>query len=532
MNFNWLFSTPPPGSYDEQRAHIRAAVAADPTAAAIGDDEAETFMCAAFLLGSYRPSGAVNLFRAVGIPPALHGPRSFRRAVLMTLRRWRDDRVRNLLTSLIPNVGIGRFPDVAEQGEYWTEEAFVEAYESGLNLVWLVRVKRYLGAPDDWEEWLDSISPWAPDHYRALLDVGRLTMRRLVYPDRLRHWPAQQAAAALQPELVESLREKDRISGSLRQGVRQAEQTRKALRRQLKRREQESRELLAQARGEVNAARRALADRCKAQERELQEQARQFEGRLAALREQLAAERRAFVERLAGLPRVDVLGGRPVWVEADAGLDPEACRLLVESLGGRLAADGPAVTLSGQGGFVGLERQLRDLALQQVQIRSDGLCRRKEGRPAIAASGFVARLGAGATLELGSVTCCGPAASSLMAEFGALAMALAWLVRAGAPRGARVEIWSDCRVMLSRLRQPQACRWTRGCVTLDRRVRSLLWQLDRRGVSVTLKWVPRDEVDAADRLCDRTYRAAAWYHRRGGSYKAPLKAFLRETVAR
>lgn len=167
-------------------------------------------------------------------------------------------------------------------------------------------------------------------------------------------------------------------------------------------------------------------------------------------------------------------------------------------------------------------------ALDQVLIKCDGLYRVKGSRPGIAVGAFEVYAGGWAVYQAGGVVCCGRAAHSQMAEYGALYSALTWVAKAGPAPGARIEIWSDCKHMISRLRQGNDHPAVAGCVTLHRLVRQKLRVLARRGCEVTVRWVPREKVDAVDRLCDACYRQASWYHRprRMGTPRFPLNAFL------
>lgn len=531
MQQHWLFALPRAG-WDEQQRMLAEWLAADPAAAAVPDAEAELFCAAAHLVTSMDGNTFTKLCRGANVRTAHTGQKARRRATILVLRQWKNARFRELLVSLIPNCGMDSLPDVKTQPQAFTNERFANAYADGLHIMWLVCVWRYLHRGKGIRMWLKSLDSTAPSLYKLWLTVGRLTLRRIVYPGLGPDRAMLEATAAAQPELASELRTKDRQSGALRQDVRRLQQNRRTLKERARRAEQESRAQLTQARGEVDAARRALATQLAAQERELAERARRHEGELAALRARRAGAREELVRRLSTVVvhgPTDLLRGREIVVNG-AEADREVHKLLVESLGGRLVPEGGTVVAAGSG-FAQFDRQLRHLVLDRVLIKCDGLYRRKPGRAGIAISAFQVVAGDKAVFRSSGVVCCGPAAGSLMAEYGAVAMALSWLAAGNPPPGAKIEIWSDCKTMLSRLRQPVPVERTIGCMMLDRTIRRLVRVLDRRGCYVHLRWVPRDEVDTVDRLCDEAYRAQYWYHKPARRPRAPLRAFLGAVAA-
>jgi ribonuclease HI len=506
-------------------------LAADPAAAAISDDEAEAFFAAAFVV-RYSVSSESNLiWRAFGVHTSHSGEKARRRAAIMVLRKWKDPKVRERLLWLVPNMSFNQFPDVATHPDVWTDEYFQDAYALDMNIIWLVRVRRALGMAESLSEWLQSLDEFAERRYRFYLNVARCMLRRIVYHDPALEERQAETAVAAQATLTQELREKDRLSGVLRRDVRSLEQDRKRLREQARRAELKARAVLTEARGEVAAARRVLTERQAAQERELAEQARRFEAELSRLRAQAAAARADFVHSLSDLAahRHDVLSGRAVTVVGREA-DREVHRLQVESLGGILALEGGDVVLSAESGFAALERSLRSLAFERVLVKCDGLHRRKDGRPGIAMSGFQVHMGNETVWRQSRVVCCGPTSGSLMAEYGAVTMAMSWLLAAGADSGAKLEIWSDCRALVNRLHRRQPARRKLGCITLDKTVRRLMQQLRKQGCEVHLRWVPRVEVHAVDRLCAHAYYNLAWYHRSAKQPRASLKSFLRAAV--
>lgn len=528
MEQDWLFALPK-ADVDTQREVVREWLAADPAAAAISDEEAEQFFVFAFLLWRMRMPQFTKICKAAGVRHSPSGPKGMRKATLLLLRKWPDPKHRDLFQWTMANSGFGPFPDPVQGRQKWTEPLFVRAFSAGANIAWLVNVRRQLGLAENLSEWLQSLAPWAERLYRLQLDVGRLTLRRIVYPDIAVTAAHQEAAPAV---LASELREKDHLSGALRHDVRRAEQDRKRLKERARQAEREARTVLAQARGEVIAARKALADRLVQHRQELAEQARRFEVELDIIRKRLEGARLDFSRSLGELIRCDMLHGRTVSVDGPAA-DQAIYRQLVESLGGKLVPEGGQVALPAPSDFAGLERALRSVILQQVLIKCDGLYRRREGRPGIAMSGFEVHLGDHVAHRASHVVCCGPAAGSLMAEYGALAMALNWLLTADPPPGAKLEILSDCKTMLGRLRLRRPPRPKFGCVTLDATVRRLLRRLSYRGCQVIIRWVPREQVHTVDRLCFSAYRDLHWY-RRSAKVRpaASLEMFLRNAVSR
>lgn len=287
--------------------------------------------------------------------------------------------------------------------------------------------------------------------------------------------------------------------------------------------------MLSQAHGELAAARRRLNDRRLAMPGELAEQAKRHGAELARLRRELEQAETEFLAALRGRTG-QFLRGRKVAVQ---GGDAQANRALVETLGGALVTAAPEIEIDGEGGPAAVERALHAAALTDLQIRCDGSRRRKGRRPGIATSAFEAFVDGQAIHREYRVLCCGSAATSLMAEYGAVVMALSWLLGAGPGRGSRAEVWSDCRTMLSHLTGRSLTTPVRGCTTLDRRLRSLVRALEKQGCTVQLRWVRRDLVDGSDRLCDLAYREARWYHRpEADGERRPLSAFLRSLTRR
>lgn len=522
IRYDWLFGQPL-ATWEYLNGWVEERLAADPEAAAISDGEAEAFFCAAYMLRSVNPVYRASLGRAFGVRIGGKDPKAMRAHTLAMLRKWKNPKLRDLLVFMIPNSSFEPVPIVADYPERFTDEYLRELYHNRINIVWLVRIRRYLGRTEDLSEWLASVSDWAPEEYPLWLNVGRLMIRRIVCGVST---PAAQVAAAAATVSRDDLRRRDKQAGALRQDVRRLEQERKELKQRARQAEQEARVVLSQARGEVLAARRTLKERAAAHEQERAALLRRLEQELILAKQQAESARQEFVRELSEASGVKVLAGQRLTV-TDCGEAEPLCRLLVESLGGTCLPEGGEVALSAADGLEALEGSLRDLALRQVLIKCDGLYRRKEGRYGVAVSALQVQAGRAVIHEEAGLVHCGPLAGSLMAEYGALAMAIHWLLSAAPPPGAQVEIQSDCRTMLSRLRRAAPnVRQTRGCMTLDALVRRGLRTLQKRGVQVTLRWVPRDQVEVVDRLCDRGYRELRWYHRRGSRLSVPLRNFL------
>lgn len=530
MRHDWLLGTPRV-RLRELEQWLAERLAADPAAAAISDAEAEEFFAVSYMVRGMPPEMRRKVALAVGARVFGGGEKAMRLSTIAILRKWKEPKARERLVWLIPNTTFTPWPIVADRPEAWTEELFAAAYEQYVNVVWLVRICRYLGKADDLSGWLNRLSDTAEAEYKAWLDAARLTLRRIVYPDAA---PPQTTAAASSMATVAELREKERETGALRHDLRRLERDRRQLKKRARREEHEAKAMLSQARGEVAAARRALTAQRAAHEQELAALARRFEQEMRLERQRLAAARQEFVQAMTALAdggKGKVLAGRRITL-TDCQGDEQTFRLMVESLGGACVPGGGEVALSAASGLAALERELRDLALQQVLIQCDGLYRRKEGRHGIAVAGMQVVVGGQVLRRETGVVSCGPWAGSLMAEYGALALALNWLISIGLPHGAQVVIWSDCRSLISRLRRTQGVKRKRGCITLDAGVRRAIRKLRQQGCALQIRWVPRDEVEAVDRLCDSAYRGLRWYHRRGSRPKAPLRAFLREGVPR
>ena len=525
----WLWAIPqvPP---NQQGMVLKVWLSLDPEAAAISDEEVERFFGAAHLLLYSDNASLEELFRRLGIRFQHRSEANYRRGIMSVLRQWRHPRIQEKLLFLTRNADFPGYRSLASGQDYWTPEVFRKALKEEQQILWLALVAREIGVMTDPADWLKQVVVTRSEvHfqlYQNWANVVRITMRRLFRYEN--HAYQAEADAAPSTEMVAALRQQDRESGALRRDVRYLEQDRKQLREQNRRAAREAQALLSQARGEVAAARRALQDRQAEMTRELSALQQRTRVEKEGIQAQIAAARAEFLRGFSGRlrPGTNFLHGRTVAVTGDA--DSETHRMLVESLGGRLVADSGEVTLQGGHGFADLERQLRGAALDQVLIKCDGLYRVKGGRPGIAVGAFEVYAGDQPVYQSGGVVCCGRVARSEMAEYGALYAALTWVAKAGPARGGRIEIWSDCKHMVSRLRQGDEHPPEPGCRTLHRRVRQKLRALARRGCEVTVRWVPREKVDAVDRLCDAYYRQASWYHRprRMGTPRFPLKAFL------
>jgi ribonuclease HI len=534
MQKDWLFDLQLGGGLEDQEALVAQALAADPAAGAIPAEDAEAFVAACYVARMVRPHLAAKLWQACGIRVSHQGEKARRRSTIRLMKRWAEPKVRDLLIRLIPSICIGPALDPEMHPDRWADERMAEIYSDKVSIMWLLMVRRYLGRTENESAWLESLSEYSGRHYRLWLAVGRLALRKLVFTEQKAAARAlQKAAAGAQATLVQELRHKDRLTGALRQDVRRLERDRSQLKQRARRAEQAAREMLSQARGDVAAAHRALQERMAAQEQELAARAHALEAQVASIREQLAAERVRFaatLSRIAASHPLHLLQGRTITVLSSEPGSTEVHRLLVESLGGRFLPEGGEVAIEAPAGIAALERRLRGLAMERVLLKCDGLYRRRQGRHGIAISGFQVQIGGSVIARQSGLVCCGPAAGSLMAEYGAAAMALSWLLAMEPAPGSKLEIWSDCKSLLSRLRKRHPVRRKLGCVMLDRQVRMLRRQLEKRGCEVGFRWVPREEVHAVDRLCDQAYWQQRWYHRPTGKPGASLKSFLRSHV--
>lgn len=506
MKGHWLFGFVEGSTWGEINRWIEAQMAADPEAAEIPELEAEQFAGLCYLLLFAGPS-MLHLFKK-GLQVTLPSdrPHERRRTVIAILRKWRQRTLRNVMISMLPRTIMGRFVDPELNPEFWTPEHFLAAYHEGMNICLLAHYKRFLDPTVDISEWLPTLTEYAPHVYAAWIQIARLTMRRVVYPTVGAVGAEAEPAAAL----LEDVKSKSAEAGSLRHDLRRAEQDRKRLKEETRRREVDRKLLLSQAEGELAAARRQLNDRRQAMHRELADLARRHEAELTKLRRELEQAQAEFLSAVRGRA-VNFLRGKSVAVQ---GGETQENRLLVETLGGTWTTANPSVMLAGDAGPHDLERQLHGVALTNVQIRCDGSRRRKGQRPAIATSAFAVYLDEQTVFRDHRVICCGKAASSQMAEYAAVVMALGWLLTAGPAPGNRAEIWSDCRTMVDQVTgRRTASGVPRGCRTLDRKLHKLMDALRRQGCTVVLRWVPREKVDACDRLCDLAYREATWYHR-------------------
>lgn len=530
----------PEGDFLTQERTVAELIAADPAAAAISDDEAGAFYAVALIVDNIDPRTDAEIWHRLGIPVYLGKKQSVQRAKVAALRRWKHPRGREILLSQFGDYALERCPCPATQPERWTDEYFGKAVAKEHDVAWLAQVRRYLGREETVAEWVATLREEYQRQYRIRVNLGRLSLRKLVYTDPEPARFKQDAAAAEQAQLgprgdlSAELHAKNRMSVSMRQDVRRLERDRKRLREQTRHAQREAVASLSQARGEVAAARRALEARRAEQERELAAQARRFAAEFALLQGRIVAARADFIRSLAHLPasaRLNVLKGRTFSV-AGKGPDRQACRLLVESFGGSVCAEDEGKPLPAKDSFAAFTGELRRQALEQVLIKCDGLYRRKESHRGIAISGFQVFIGDEMLGEESRITSSGPLAGSLMAEYGAVVMALAWLVAADPPPGARLEIWSDCKTMLRRLKQKYPVRRKLGCVTLDKTARRLLTLLRQRGCDVRLRWVPRDEVYSADRLVAGSYRVRHRYHQPGTPMRFTVKAFLKAALRR
>lgn len=140
VRYDWLFGMPMT-SWEGLNRWIAERLAADPEAAAISDDEAEAFFCAAYMVRWMGPDFRASTARAFGVRLSGSGPKSIRLSTLAILRKWKDAQLRNLLIYLIPNSAFGAMPIPSDHPERWTDDYMRQLYRDRINIVWLVRTQ-------------------------------------------------------------------------------------------------------------------------------------------------------------------------------------------------------------------------------------------------------------------------------------------------------------------------------------------------------------------------------------------------------
>lgn len=533
MSSDWLLVDPQAPTWPERAQKAREMVAADPVAAAITEEEAAQFYVIADMIRFADRERQVRWIRRFGVRLDGSSEPNVRRSLRMLLRLWRQETRREGFVRWGRSVCYDNYENASAGPDYWTVERFTQALaDREIDLVWVCNVARELGVLTDAASFLEAHGATERvDEYRYWCDVGRLTMRKLVYADPENaqvHRDTAAAAAPASAEALSNLAEKERTTSALRQSVRRLERDRKLLKEQNRRLTKEQRAELSQARGEVAFAERELRDLQAAHAAALTERERQLEQEKAALEKQLAEARAAFARVLKEQRVVPVLDGQSVQVLGAEG-DLTAVRAQVETLGARITRDA-AITIDASGGHASLEQQLRSIALGNIHIKCDGNWRRKMGRYGISNAAFEVLLGNRSVYQEGRPVSCGPLTSPEMSEYAAIIMALNWVLRVRPRAGSSVLIWSDCKFLVDHINGRMALARTRGCVTLDIILFRLLRRARRLGYPITIRWVPRANVHAMDRLCAATYYGATWYHRWKKGEKAPflaLEQFLR-----
>jgi ribonuclease HI len=533
---DWLLVGPQAPTWPEGAQKARELVAADPVAAAIEEEEAARFYAIADMVRFAARDHQVRWIRQFGL--RLDGPSepNVRRALRMLLRQWRQETKREAMVRWGQRVCYDNYENAGAGPDYWTAERFTQALaDREIDIVWVCNVARDLGVLTDATAFLEAHgAAERVDEYRYWCDVGRLTLRKLVYPEPENAQVQQETAAAAAPvsaESLSSLAEKERTTSALRQSVRRLERDRKRLKEQNRRLTKKQMAEVSQARSEVAAAERELRELQAAHAAALAGRESQFEQEKAAIEKQIAEARAAYARTLRELRVAPVMAGRSVQVVGATG-DPLALQAQVESLGGRIAQPGEKATaiVDGGGGHAALERQLRSLALGDIHIKCDGNWRRKMGRHGISNAAFEVLREGRSIYQEGRPVCCGPLTSPIMSEYAAIIMALSWVLRVRPAAGSRVLVWSDCKFLVDHVNGRWRLAPERGCAMLDHLLGRLLRRAERLGYRVMITWVPRANVHDVDRLCAATYYATAWYHRVKKGVKAPtlpLEQFLR-----
>ncbi|MDF2629179.1 MAG: hypothetical protein K0R39_3010 [Symbiobacteriaceae bacterium] len=540
---DWLLVLPQADSWSEKAQKARQMVTADPVAAAIPEEEAAWFYVMADMLRYASREKQVRWIRRFGLRLDSPSEPNVRRGLRMVLRLWRQEPRRSQVIEWAKGISYPKYKNAAGR-DFWTAERFTEALaDEEIDITWICGVARELGVLTEAGAFLEAHgADGRIDEYRYCCDVGRLTMRKVVYPESEKR-PAQQeeTAAAVQAaaEALTDLAEKERKTSALRQDVRRLERDRKLLKEQNRRLTQEQKAEVSQARGEVAAAERELREFQAAHRAALAEQERRFQAEMAAIAKQIREAREEYALTLREQRVVPLLAGRTVRVVGAEG-DLTAPRAQVETLGALLAGapgpgaapgDEPTATVDASGGLAALERQLRSLALGEIHIKCDGNWRKKMGRFGISSAAFEVLQGGRSIYQEGRPVSCGPLTSPVMSEYAAIIMALNWVARARPAARSRILIWSDCKYLVDHINGTTSLERQRGCATLDRHLLRLLRRVERMGYPVTLTWVPRANVHAMDRLCAATYYRTTWYHRREKGAKwptLPLEQFLRE----
>lgn len=535
---DWLLVDPQAPTWPERVQKAQEMVAADPVAAAIAEDEAALFYMLADMVRFADRDHQVRWIRYFGVRLDSASEPDVRRGLRTMLRLWRQESRREQFIRWERANSYDGYKNASAGLEYWTAERFTEALaDLGINPLWVCIVARDLGILTDATAFLEAHgAAKRVDEYRYWCDVGRLTMRKLLYPapdDAPARHETAAAAAPATAELLSDLAAKERTASALRQSVRRLERDRKLLKEQNRRLTKAQRAEVSRAQGEVAVAERELREFQAAHAAAMTERERQFEREKTAVEKQITEVRAAFARMLKEQRVAPVLAGRAVQVMGAKG-DLTTVRAQVESLGARFVAPGAATeavtTVDAGDGHAALERQLRNLALGSIHIKCDGNWRRRMGRHGISNAAFEVLHDGRSIYQEGRPVCCGPLTSPVMSEYAAIILALSWVLRARPAARSQVLIWSDCKFLVDHVNGRRRLDRTRGCAMLDHLLVRLLRRAERMGYRVNITWVPRAHVHDMDRLCAATYYAATWYHRWKKEDKAPslpLEQFLR-----
>jgi ribonuclease HI len=142
-----------------------------------------------------------------------------------------------------------------------------------------------------------------------------------------------------------------------------------------------------------------------------------------------------------------------------------------------------------------------------VIINCDGLCEPNPG--GVATYGWLAVSGAtnNVLIEKSGLVTVGDGATNNLAEYRALLDALVWCERKAAfflAYKKQVEIRTDSQLVVSQVNGLWKCN-SDNLLPLLNMARGAIKRLDGQGVVINLKWVPREENEAADSLSGRAY---------------------------
>lgn len=381
---DWLFQWPEHnGTWRGLCDAVEAELGNHPDAAALSDDEAEQFVAVAWALLKAGPVAVAQICHMVGVVP-LHGTqRSVRRNIVAVLRTWPAQRHRELLVKLPRFLGIGRLREIVRRPERYSWQMLADAWVDGDSIVWITQVMRATGHQEEIPAFLEQFGDRATLERRALVASGKLIMKRVVWQGRATAQAQAERQAQQSRFLRQRLRQQESALKSLESDLAQVAQRRDALRQAAQNAQANARALLEQARAEAAAAEAELAQRQAAHAREITSLVGRCESRIQELSQRLTDLR---LEQAAALRERGRNGMGPLTglTFSVTGLeaDPQGCRALIESAGGRVVKEGAQVQIAvgsaGEGpfdtretGLAGLERVIRSqVAPRLLELRA------------------------------------------------------------------------------------------------------------------------------------------------------------------